>query len=152
MRRTANTTRPAQLDLFKDFFGKQSRTMAHGLGPTFEEFIAACGKNVIKGQRSTGGLLKRSESKLPTHMESRRVGRRELSMMSWSVGGIYAGEVPVECFRRRKPRIADILEPETGSEYRLSPRACQGVLNRDVGRGRPLPDKLKAILMAQAAG
>ena len=47
--------------------------------------------------------------------------------------------------------LSDILEPNPPQKFSLSPTACQGILNRAAKRGRRLPDKLYAVLRAQAS-
>ena len=45
--------------------------------------------------------------------------------------------------------LSQILETETDPKYRLSAKACQGILNRAERRGKELPPELKAALMNQ---
>ncbi len=47
-------------------------------------------------------------------------------------------------------KLSRILEPNPDPKYRLSQRACQGILNRAERRGKALPPELKAALEAQA--
>lgn len=47
-------------------------------------------------------------------------------------------------------KLSQILEAETDPKYRLSERACQGILNRAARRGKELPEELKAALERQA--
>ena len=47
-------------------------------------------------------------------------------------------------------RLSEILEPNPDPKYRLSERACQGILNRAERRGKELPEELKAALEAQS--
>ena len=55
-----------------------------------------------------------------------------------------------------KPRIpilsklSQILETDPDPKYRLSSKACRGILNRATRRGKELPPLLKAALEAQA--
>lgn len=55
-----------------------------------------------------------------------------------------------------KPRIqnptklSEILEENADPKYRLSARACQGILNRAERRGKELPPELEAALCLQA--
>lgn len=48
-------------------------------------------------------------------------------------------------------RLSDILETSPNEKYRLSAKACQGILNRAERRGKELPAELKAALIAQSA-
>ena len=56
------------------------------------------------------------------------------------------GESPRE---EIKTRLSQILEAEVDPRYRLSPRACQGILNRAERRGKELPKELKDALESQ---
>lgn len=47
-------------------------------------------------------------------------------------------------------RLSDILETNPDQKYRLSAKACQGILNRAERRGKELPSELKAALTAQS--
>lgn len=47
-------------------------------------------------------------------------------------------------------RLSDILETSPNEKYKLSAKACQGILNRAERRGKDLPAELKAALIAQA--
>ena len=48
--------------------------------------------------------------------------------------------------------LSAILQPDADlSKYALSPKACQGILNRAERRGKELPEILKAALLRQAA-
>lgn len=55
-----------------------------------------------------------------------------------------------------KPRIpipsklSEILVDDPEPKYRLSAKACQGILNRAERRGKELPPELKAALEAQS--
>lgn len=55
-----------------------------------------------------------------------------------------------------KPRIpnptklSEILQENPDEKYRLSAKACQGILNRANRRGKELPPELKAALEAQS--
>lgn len=48
-------------------------------------------------------------------------------------------------------RLSDILETSPNEKYKLSAKACQGILNRAERRGKELPAELKAALIAQSA-
>ena len=47
-------------------------------------------------------------------------------------------------------KLSQILEEEVDPKYRLSPRACKGILNRAEKRGKDLPEELKTALERQA--
>ena len=46
-------------------------------------------------------------------------------------------------------KLSQILEEEVDPKYRLSPRACKGILNRAEKRGKALPEELKTALERQ---
>ena len=47
-------------------------------------------------------------------------------------------------------KLSDVLEKNTDEKYRLSSKACIGILKRAERRGKELPKELKAALEAQA--
>ena len=47
--------------------------------------------------------------------------------------------------------LSQILEARVQEKYYLSPRACQGILNRSSARGKELPTVLKKALTRQAS-
>lgn len=49
-----------------------------------------------------------------------------------------------------RSRLSDILEENPDEKYRLSAKACQGILNRAARRGKELPAELKAALTEQS--
>ena len=48
-------------------------------------------------------------------------------------------------------KLSDILEKNVDSRYALSPKACQGILNRAKRRGKELPEALRLALERQAS-
>lgn len=48
-------------------------------------------------------------------------------------------------------KLSEILEENPDEKYKLSPRACLGILNRAERRGKELPKELKEALMMQSA-
>ena len=48
-------------------------------------------------------------------------------------------------------KLSEILEANPNTKYRLSAKACSGILNRAERRGKELPPELKAALTAQSA-
>lgn len=48
-------------------------------------------------------------------------------------------------------KLSEILEETADEKYRLSSKACQGILNRAERRGKELPKELKEALMMQSA-
>lgn len=46
-------------------------------------------------------------------------------------------------------KLSEILQENPNEKYRLSAKACQGILNRAARRGKELPQELKAALEAQ---
>lgn len=55
------------------------------------------------------------------------------------------GEKPGE---EIKTRLSEILEQDPDEKYKLSAKACQGILNRAEKRGKKLPEQLEAALIA----
>ena len=47
----------------------------------------------------------------------------------------------------RESTLSQILDLNAPDKYSLSPRACQGILNRAARRGKELPDMLRDALM-----
>lgn len=47
-------------------------------------------------------------------------------------------------------KLSEILQENPDEKYRLSAKACQGILNRAERRGKELPPELKAALEAQS--
>lgn len=114
--------------------------------PTFEQFKDNC-DTTIKSQSVSVFLARK-----PTSSKSHDSGSfRELNMLGWSFGPIYAGEILGHLTLMPKPRLRDILsDREFAANFALSATACAGVLKRDEGRGRPLPPPLKAALQSVA--
>lgn len=56
------------------------------------------------------------------------------------------GEQPRE---ENRTRLSEILEADADPRYRLSARACQGILNRAERRGKELPVELREALQNQ---
>ena len=57
------------------------------------------------------------------------------------------GEKPVE---EIKTRLSEILEQDPDEKYKLSTKACQGILNRAERRGKKLPEQLYDALVEQS--
>ncbi len=74
---------------------------------------------------------------------------------SWEMGGQLLGEYMMRSFgeypsEERESRLSQILEERPLPKYSLSPRACQGILNRAERRGKELPPILREALIHQA--
>jgi hypothetical protein len=112
--------------------------------PSFEEFVGHC--EVV----SAGGAevyLPKATARAPKNPLS----TRETELLTRSFGRVYAGEIPLHLFSKKKPMIRDFLSPpEVGERFALSPAACRGVLARDKTRGRKMPERLRAALEAVA--
>ena len=76
--------------------------------------------------------------------------------MKWEDDGAWLGE----CMTRNtgespnaavESRLSQILEATPQAKYRLSAKACQGILRRAERRGKDLPPRLKAVLLTQSA-
>ena len=72
--------------------------------------------------------------------DSRFLSHTDFTMRSF-------GECPSE---ERESRLSQILEEHPHPKYSLSPRACQGILNRAERRGKELPPVLREALIRQA--
>ena len=81
---------------------------------------------------------------LPTKLLMPNTGERrsEEDAFLWSLteGG----------YKHRKSCLSNILEQCPNPKYNLSPRACQGILNRATKRGKKLPEQLDMALRAQS--
>lgn len=51
--------------------------------------------------------------------------------------------------RENPTKLSDILQEDADEKYNLSPRACNGILNRAERRGKALPEILKEALQRQ---
>ncbi|MCD0159687.1 DNA cytosine methyltransferase [Deinococcus sp. 6YEL10] len=60
--------------------------------------------------------------------------------------GYWTGKLPEVIGAPVTGSLRDILEPVVDEKYMLSPKACQGILNRAAQRGRKLPALLYAAL------
>ena len=49
-------------------------------------------------------------------------------------------------------KLSDILQPDADPKYNLSPKACQGILNRAKRRGKVLPQMLEDALLEVTGG
>ena len=74
--------------------------------------------------------------------------------MKWEDDGVWLGE----CTTRNtgespnvaaESRLSQILEETPQGKYRLSGKACRGILRRAERRGKKLPEILKRVLTAQ---
>jgi len=73
----------------------------------------------------------------------------------WEIRSPWAGELPllntgVSPKEERESTLSQILEDSPHPKYYLSPKACLGILRRAKVRGKPLPKRLEAALLAQA--
>lgn len=109
-----------------------------------------------QARESSSGTVFRWPGGSMTHVggESRRDGEgsaslptstdtqppRYCSIVNWGEKPM----VPVET------KLSDILETNPDPKYNLSPKACQGILNRAARRGKELPEMLRAALERQA--
>jgi hypothetical protein len=124
---------------------------AAALGPTFEEIRDSLLSWRPSGNEGGWGGLTRPSKPDPA-FSGRLVPVRELRMMRWVSGPVYAGEVPAACFDVAKPHLRRFLDRGGLTAHALSPKACAGVLERDKGRGRQMPAHLTEALAARAAG
>ena len=73
----------------------------------------------------------------------------------WEIRSPWAGELPllntgVSPKEEHESSLSQILEDSPHPRYYLSPKACLGILRRSKVRGKPLPKRLEAALLAQA--
>lgn len=73
----------------------------------------------------------------------------------WEIRSPWAGELPllntgVSPKEEPESSLSQILEDSPHPRYYLSPKACLGILRRAKVRGKPLPKRLEAALLAQA--
>jgi len=73
----------------------------------------------------------------------------------WEIRSPWAGELPllntgVSPKEEHESSLSQILEDSLHPRYYLSPKACLGILRRAKVRGKPLPKRLEAALLAQA--
>lgn len=61
------------------------------------------------------------------------------------VCGMISSEKPMNCVA-----LSEVLEQSVSEKYRLSPKACAGILRRAEKRGKTLPEHLAAALQAVA--
>lgn len=90
---------------------------------------------------AVGGASRRDgggSASSPTSTDTRPP--RYCSIVNWGEKPM----VPVET------KLSDILETNPDPKYNLSPKACQGILNRAARRGKELPEMLRAALERQA--
>jgi len=74
----------------------------------------------------------------------------------WTDGGALLGEFSMHSFGESpkdgvESRLSQILEDSPHPKYSLSPKACQGILNRAKRRGKKLPEPLQNALIAQSS-
>jgi hypothetical protein len=74
-------------------------------------------------------------------------GRWTSSGEYWTRSGSESPNADAVC----SSSLALILEPQVGSRYYLSARACAGILRRAEKRGKRLPEALRAALLAVAS-
>ena len=75
---------------------------------------------------------------------------------SWENNGVLLGEFSMHSFGEHtislyhngvgESHLSQILEDTPHQKYSLSAKACQGILNRAIRRGKELPDKLRVAL------
>lgn len=73
----------------------------------------------------------------------------------WEIRSPWAGELPllntgVSPKEEHESSLSQILEDSPHPRYYLSPKACLGILRRAKVRGKLLPKRLEAALLAQA--
>ena len=124
-------------------------------GKTCPEHSAAT-KDKTSRQSSKRSSASQSR-KLPILKCLKRVGTPGGdTTMKWEDDGVWLGE----CMTRNTgespnvavvSRLSQILEETPQEKYRLSAKACQGILRRAERRGKDLPEMLKTVLLMQSA-
>lgn len=125
-----------------------------------------CGKTCQEHSAATAGATSRRSSRKSSASPSRkppilkclkRAGQPGGGTTTvWADDGAWLGE----CMTRNtgespnaavESRLSQILEATPQAKYRLSAKACQGILRRAERRGKDLPPRLKAVLLTQSA-
>ena len=125
-----------------------------------------CGKTCQEHSAATAGATSRRSSRRSSASPSRkppilkclkRAGQPGGGTTTvWADDGAWLGE----CMTRNtgespnaavESRLSQILEATPQAKYRLSAKACQGILRRAERRGKDLPPRLKAVLLTQSA-
>ena len=113
---------------------------------------------VSRTARTSGSSLKRLLKYVyPTYMfldltpgNSNLLGGYEWEIRSPWVGELHLLNTGVSPKEERESSLSQILEDSPHPKYYLSPKACLGILRRAKVRGKPLPKRLEAALLAQA--
>lgn len=110
-----------------------------------------------KTSRQSSKKSSASQSRKPPVLKClKRAGQHgEATTTAWEDDGAWLGE----CMTRNTgespnaavaSRLSQILEETPQEKYRLSAKACQGILRRAERRGKDLPERLKAVLTQQS--
>lgn len=115
-----------------------------------------------KEKTSQRSLKKPSGSqsrKLPMFLCLKKDGLQQAA--SWETAGALLGEFSMHSFGEHpislyhngvgESHLSQILEDSPHPKYSLSPKACQGILNRASRRGKKLPEVLEKALVEQAS-
>ena len=120
-------------------------------GKTCREHSAQTGEKI-----SAQCLKKRCELsiKTPLYLDL-RAGSGGIAGVSWETDSPSLGEYSTRSFGECpsaavESRLSQILEDSPHPKYYLSPKACLGILRRAKVRGKLLPKRLEAALLAQA--
>lgn len=113
---------------------------------------------VIRTARTSGSSLRRLLKYVyPTYMflDLTPGNSNLLGGYEWEIRSPWAGELSllntgVFPKEERESSLSQILEDSPHPNYYLSPKACLGILRRAKVRGKPLPKRLEAALLAQA--
>lgn len=119
-------------------------------GKTYPEHSAAT-------KARTSGRSSKNSRAVPAHGPlclDLRAESGGLLGASWETGGALLGEYTMDSFGEcpsadAASRLSWILEDAAHPKYFLSVKACEGILRRASGRGKPLPDVLYNALTYQ---
>ena len=98
--------------------------------------------------------LRESSSRTPLFLDLRKTNGGQAGVF-WETDGASLGAYSTRSFGASpsegvESRLSQILEDNPHQKYRLSAKACAGILNRASRRGKPLPPELEAALILQS--
>ena len=89
---------------------------------------------------------------VPQFLDCRQARGGLMQGAFWEMDGLSLGEYTMHSFgeypkEEKESHLLQILEEKPHPKYCLSPKACQGILNRAEKRGKELPTVLKDALL-----
>ena len=99
----------------------------------------------------------------PMYLDLRTDGERQMNLFGeepdsfWGTHIQWHGEHLMQNFGEcpkcvEESTLSDVLQAKVPVKYCLSPRACQGILQRSAKRGKEIPQPLKEALEKQSGG